>query len=90
VGRGSSPRRVGVLKILPGVGFEGRPLARWVRAVGSAGTARSGLDGWIEALPGALAASLARVPGYVIAETTTAAMALSFCPSPLAAPPNVG
>ena len=67
-----------LLRILPAVELGGRQLARWVRAVGSAGTAHSGLDGWVDALPEALAVALARVPGYAVAATTTPSMALSF------------
>ncbi len=63
---------------LPDVDLEGRPLARWVRTLGPSGTARSRLDDWIAVLPPVLADRLSHVPGYVMNETTTPAMALSF------------
>jgi hypothetical protein len=63
---------------LPDVDLEGRPLARWVRTLGPSGTARSRLDDWVGVLPPSLAERLSHVPGYVVSETTTAAMALAF------------
>lgn len=58
--------------------LEGRPLARWVRTLGPAGSARSRLDDWVSVLPASLAERLSRVPGYQVEETTTSTMALAF------------
>lgn len=63
---------------LAGIDLDGRPLNRWVRTLGPAGSARSRLDDWVGVLPSSLAERLGRVPGYVVEETTTSTMALAF------------